>query len=342
MFKYTIIVLLVINGLLYSAFHENIPMNITQPDGGTFDCYASGDEFFNYLHDENDFTIIQSQTDGFYYYATRSGTKIIPSNFLVNEIDPEMVGLEKKIVISQEEYLERKNSFSVETRESRAPTSGLMNNLVVYIRFSDQTEFQSPRSVYAANFYDDSPGATSVFSYFQEVSYEALTIDSYHHPECAPETNLSYQDEHPRAYYSPYNAVTNPIGYTSNDDRTFREHTLLVNAINFIADEVSVDLEIDADEDGLVDGVCFIIRGGNDAWADLLWGHRWYLFTQNVYINGKLVYDYTFQTESQFQVYVLCHELFHLLGAPDLYHYYSTGSPYGPWDLMDGGFVHMS
>ncbi len=342
MSKYLIVVFFVLNSLLYSAFLENIPMKISQPDGKEIECFASGDEFFNYLHDENGFTIIQSQTDGFYYYAAKAGNKIIPSVYLVDEIDPELAGLEKNIVISREEYIERKNRFSGETRQSRAPTSGLMNNLVVYIRFSDQTEFQDPRSVFDASFNDDSPGATSVYNYYQEVSYEDLMIDSYHHPECALETNLSYQDEHPRAYYSPYNAVTNPIGYATNEERTFREHTLLANAINFIADEVPVELEIDADDDDLVDSVCFIIRGGNDAWADLLWGHRWYLFSQNVYINGKLVYDYTFQTESQFEVFVLCHELFHLLGAPDLYHYYSGGSPYGPWDLMAGGFVHMS
>ena len=33
---------------------------------------------------------------------------------------------------------------------------------------------------------------------------------------------------------------------------------------------------------------------------------------------------------------VLCHEMFHSLGAPDLYHYTSDGiSPVGSWDLME-------
>ena len=75
----------------------------------------------------------------------------------------------------------------------------------------------------------------------------------------------------------------------------------------------------------------------------MLWAHRWTLFSQNVYINGKRVYDYTFQPEGQVAVRTICHEMFHALGAPDLYHYTNQGviSPAGTWDIMDGGSGHM-
>ena len=63
------------------------------------------------------------------------------------------------------------------------------------------------------------------------------------------------------------------------------------------------------------------------------------LFTQTVYINGSRVYDYSFElTESSyFTVGVLAHEFFHVLGAPDLYHYNSNGAPtaVGGWDVME-------
>ncbi len=47
--------------------------------------------------------------------------------------------------------------------------------------------------------------------------------------------------------------------------------------------------------------------------------------------------------EPQNEVKIICHEMFHALGAPDLYHYYDNQeiSPVGPWDLMESGFGHM-
>ena len=56
------------------------------------------------------------------------------------------------------------------------------------------------------------------------------------------------------------------------------------------------------------------------------------------------MYDYTFQPETQVNVKTLCHEMFHALGAPDLYHYDDNGlniSPAGSWDLMESGGGHM-
>ncbi|RLD75271.1 MAG: hypothetical protein DRJ10_15590, partial [Bacteroidetes bacterium] len=68
------------------------------------------------------------------------------------------------------------------------------------------------------------------------------------------------------------------------------------------------------------------------------------LYSQTVNINGKRVYGYTFQPENQVSVRTLCHEMFHALGAPDLYHYDDdlNLSPVGSWDLMESGGGHMA
>jgi hypothetical protein len=102
-------------------------------------------------------------------------------------------------------------------------------------------------------------------------------------------------------------------------------------------------LNIDSDGDNYVDNTCFIIEGSNGAWNDLLWAHRWALTSRGVYINGKRVFDYTFLPETQISVRTICHEMFHVLGAPDLYHYTNQGviSPVGSWDLMESGSGHM-
>ena len=57
---------------LFSAtWFDDIPRTITQPDGETFDCFVTGDQYGRRLHDRNDFTIILDPEDGYYYYADR-------------------------------------------------------------------------------------------------------------------------------------------------------------------------------------------------------------------------------------------------------------------------------
>ena len=53
----------------FAAPLKNIPVRLTQPDGQVIECFASGDEFYNYLHDANGFTIVKGE-GGYYCYAT--------------------------------------------------------------------------------------------------------------------------------------------------------------------------------------------------------------------------------------------------------------------------------
>ncbi|MDP2424702.1 MAG: M6 family metalloprotease domain-containing protein [Bacteroidales bacterium] len=323
-----------------AAWFDNLPYKVEQPDGTSIECFASGDEFYNWLHDVNGFTIIPAD-DGYFYYGMLEGEFVVPSAYRVNSVDPAKKGLTPWAKLSEQEYQKRREAFWIGADKSiKAPHTGTLNSLTVYIRFSDQVEFTVNRQVYDGRF--NNASGVSLKNYFHEVSYEKLLIESHHYPICALTTNLSYVDQFPRSYYQPYNVTTNPDGYSGDTQRRQREHTLLRNAINAIAAEVPQSLAIDGDNDGNVDNVCFIIRGNSGAWADLLWAHRWVLSSFQVFIHGKRVYDYTFQPENQNDVKTLCHEMFHVLSAPDLYHYTSNGiTPAGPWDLMESGFGHM-
>jgi hypothetical protein len=48
--------------------------------------------------------------------------------------------------------------------------------------------------------------------------------------------------------------------------------------------------------------------------------------------------------ENQTDLRTFCHEFFHALGAPDLYHYYNglNLTPVGSWDIMESGTAHIS
>ena len=324
---------------------RNEPYQVQQPDGAIINCFISGDEYFNWLHDADGYTIIQA-ADGYYYYGIRQGDIVVPSSYKVSEVNPESVGLRKWAKISNAEYRRIKNNQLTDGGASvTAPHTGTMNNIAVYIKFSDDSEFTTTRQTYDDLF--NMPTGVSLKSYYTEVSYNLFTISSTHYPACAMTTNLSYTDSHPRSYFQPYNATTNPNGYSNDDQRTSREHALLRDAVNWINanSPVPAGLNIDGDNDGYVDNVCFIVRGDHGAWASLLWAHRWVLYSYNVSINGKQVWDYTFQPETQVDVTTLCHEMFHALGSPDLYHYDDGGlniAPVADWDLMESGGGHMT
>ena len=326
----------------YVSFQETY---VTDSDGTRIVCYASGDEYYNWLHDKKGYTIIQNHKDGNYYFAVFVQGKLVCSEYRAKNGNPQGCGLTPWTKIPVSEYNLKKGrvtaTIPVSMNAEKSQKTGEMNNLIVFIRFSDDSEFTVSRQVYDDKF--NAEMSNSVKSYFNEVSYNKLQISSSHFPICQPNTNLSFQDKHIRNYYLPYNEFSNPAGYSNMNERTEREQRLLVNAIRSISSQVPSGLNLDFDNNNRIDNVCFIIKGNNGNWADLLWSHRWILFSDTVSVNGKSVYDYTFHPENQTGVNTLCHELFHVLGAPDLYNTNSQQliNPVGSWDIMECGSGHM-
>ena len=321
---------------VFSSNLKEIPTVLEQPDGSQFKCFISGDEFYQRLHDENNFTIIHS-SDGFYYYAEVVNGALVPSQYRANITEPNNTTLIPDARISKQDYLNIRNEYFREVTTRDAPSIGTINNLNIFIRFADEEEFVDPRTLYDIPF--NNPDGPSILHYFKEVSYDLLTVNTTHYPACDNNTNLSYQDQYPRDYYKPFNETSNPNGYQNSNQSRIREHELLRNAIEFIANDVPVDIDIDANDDGYVDNVTFLVSGAPTGWSDLLWPHRWALYSYDVFINGSRVYDYNLNLDQggYFTVGTLCHEFFHSLGAPDLYHYYDDVAPVavGGWDVMD-------
>lgn len=328
---------------LQAAWLTNMPVTVQQPDGRNLSLLASGDEFHNWLHDKDGYTIIQNQKTGYYTYATQSGSKVAASNWVVGNMNPAALGIPKNVNISEQEYKLKRQRFEslVNVRDTgKAPSTGTIENIVIFIRFAAEPEFQDSISMYDNWFNNSTPGSSSMLNFFHEMSYNQLTINSHFYPIQDQLYVLSYQDAQPRAYYEP-RSYENPMGYTGGDDgdeRVEREQTLLKNAAEAVASQIPADLNIDGDNDGNIDNVCFIVRGGATGWASLLWPHRWVLYNQDAYINGKKVWDFNFQLQTFLQsqnTSVLCHEMFHSVGAPDLYRYTNTQiDPIGAWDLM--------
>ena len=339
--------LILVFTLVLSTFHwafsaplKNIPVRLTQPDGQVIECFASGDEFYNYLHDANGFTIVKGE-GGYYCYAMhdRQG-EVVASPYRVNSVDPATVGLQPYAKISEEAYMQRRQEREQHIQPVKRPADGVLNhgrynNLVVFIRFAGDTyhgtAFSTVDSMFNASNYE----SVSLHNYFHHASCNQLDLRSYFYPFPDGETILSYEDDYPKEYYMPYDPNTNPLGYQDGETAE-REFSLLERAIYYVADQVSDTLDLDYNHDGNVDNVVFVIKGEPGDWASLLWPHRWCIYDREVWLNGLRVYDFNLQLEigGYFNVSTLCHEMNHSLGAPDLYHYSSGFDAVGPWDLM--------
>ena len=331
-------------GSIHAAYLRNVPMTLTQPDGTVLHCYASGDEFFNYLHDANGFTIMQHPQTGFYVYADKRDGNMVATEYVAGRVDPASKNLRPFNLISPQEWMARRQAWEVpdEPIQNRDNINhGTLNNISIFIRFSDDTEFTNSYYDIDNMFNDESENAISLKTYFRAASYGAIEIPTTFYPGHNGDVIISYQDTNPRSYFEPYNESTNPNGYQDDNESREREFSLLERAVNYINANypIPTSLNIDYDNDGKVDNVCFIVRGGVGEWSSLLWPHKWALYDRTVRINGKRVYTFNFQladATGYFNTSTMCHEMNHSLGAPDLYHYsYSGPSPVGPWDLME-------
>jgi M6 family metalloprotease-like protein len=327
---------------MQAAWYNSLPFSIHQPDGTSLNCFVSGDEYHNWIHDGNGFTIVEGQ-DGYYYYAEPGPDGLIAGSYRAGSVNPSEVGLNPWLNIQEDRYqLSRNKKSASDNLTVLPPHAGLICNLVLFVRFSDDEEFTVTRATYDELF--NASSSSSMKSYYREVSYNQLDITSGLYPASGPNTNCSYRDSYPRSYYLPYNASSNPGGYSSENERIQREHTLLKHAVEYmvINAQIPSSLIIDANSDGYVDNITFLVKGANSAWSQLLWSHSWQLFSEEVLIHGKRVWNYNLLPENQADLRTLCHEMFHSLGAPDLYHYQPNGiQPVGYWDIMETGMGHM-
>ncbi len=333
---FTLLIELLTLGILCAAPLINTPIQVTQPDGSELDVLASGDEFHNWLHDANNFTIVQNDA-GYYVYARQDGEKVAPTEWIVGRDLPQHKNLQPGINLSQRLIAERYSRYADmrDYGDAKSPHTGDFNNLVVFIKFADDPDFSTPIGVYDEIF--NNPAGNSMKRYFYEASYTQLNVNFTFYPAPDGSTILCYTDTFPRGYFKIY-SPSNPQGYNGDSQRNQREHQLLLRAVNAIAPQIPADLVIDGDNDGYVDNTCFIIKGSPEGWAELLWPHRWVLYLVDARINGKRVWDFNFQLETSTMgsgAGVLSHEMFHSLGAPDLYRYSDTTiDPVGAWDIM--------
>ena len=330
--------------LLFAAPIYNMPLTLTQPDGTEFNCFASGDEYVNWIHDAEGYIIIQNPETGYYCYADtlKDGTLLISNKkvSIKSRGNIRTFNIEK---YKQNNILtpSRTSIYDFDFIQAQSLMNGeqvTINNIVIFLRFSDQNEYSNSDIVtISTKFADSTENHISLKNYIYKSSFDKLKVNTNFYPQST--TILSYQDIHPRNYYLPYSAF-NPTGY-NDSERKQREDSLLVRAVNAVKTQIPSNINLDADNNNYVDNITFVVKGDCGAGSTLLWPHRWSML-QYCSINNKIVKSYNFQLSEYIKYYnvgVLCHEFCHTLGAPDLYHDLLNSNnelmnPVGNWDVM--------
>ena len=128
----------------------NVPIELKQPDGSIIKVFASGDEYYHRVHDKDNYTITIDDKTGSYFYAVLADGKLTPSKYIVGKVNPLNTDLVKGISILpdqiKENRLNRQPVLSLNKKTGTVKNS--LTNLVVFIRFSDENEFNQDISLY--------------------------------------------------------------------------------------------------------------------------------------------------------------------------------------------------
>ena len=303
--------------------------------------YESGDESYSYLHDNRGYILLKDEDKATLEYAVSDQGRPVTSG--VSYAEPQKIASSLRMQIGDvdfalEEVQENAKGLDgmsvVETKPVLAGnTSSAKNisNITIFIAFNGD-KF-SPTTDLLNTFNGTS---MSLKSYYQVMSNNTITINSV--IPYNSNTVFVYQDAKSRDYYN-----------TNSSNRWTRESTLVTNAIKAATEYITFSngTNLDVNNDGYIDSVSIIVSGqSSTTWGSLLWPHSVSLDAidgDNNYtvINGKKVGKYAFNFEENITLGVLCHETAHVLGAPDLYHYYASAdqstdiATVGKWDLME-------
>lgn len=319
-----------------TAFPEQV--EFTQPNGEKVFLFMKGDEFIKYASTLDGYTLLYD-SEGFFNYAIiNSDGNLVPSIFHAKELSKrtteEIVFLQS---ISTNLYfsLEQINSFQYIRNITENQLAAIHSNprgslklLCILMGFPDK-QFVKTNADFQNLFnqigYNTGGAAGSVHDFYAEASYNQL--------------NVTFD------VVGPFTSAFDMSYYGSNTSGDASQ--LASEAIQY-ADPLVDYSDYDNDNDGEVDGLYIIFAGNGEeagAGSDAIWSHAGgvYANLDNVQISGYACSPEHRGLSGNSITYigVICHELGHVLGAPDYYDTnYETGGSYdgtGTWDLMASG-----
>lgn len=329
------------------------PVTVTQPDGSTLVIQGHGDEFYHFTTTADGYTIVKNAA-GYYVYAQLQNNRLTPTDRIArnqaertaNDVSfLEATG--KMLIEKANNEGARKSRRKVATKESDSYYKNF-RGLVILVNFSDRKFSRSD--------------AHSVYDHmFNDVNYKGYKNEngtSNRYGSMFIGGVRDYFSQNSMGKFAPQFDVVGPVDVdmkSTDVEGTGNAWVVFAQAIANLSSTVDFS-KYDADGDGLVDMMYFIVAGyganysGNsDAY---LWPHKWSLeYVDIPRYNGKRMGKYAcsvelYGWESNNQTILdgigtVCHEFSHVLGLPDEYDtdYEAGGQSHDPgqWSVMAGG-----
>lgn len=341
--KYLFVLWLVITNLLIlkadPLYLDSIC--IVQPNGDTLWSRLQGDEFYHWRSTIDGHVIMRDSINYFRYAQIVGDTILQPCAIIARNVE-DRTPLERgylnlhsdniKEFICSEILKTRMIEESDTTQMSHVqcvasngqqPVTGTRKVLTILVEFEDR-QFSRDK-VEFDSLMNQQSGAVglnygSVRQYYQENSYGQLTIES---------TVIG-----PIEVEGSYTSYQRKIG-----EKSTKVKKLVRRAISQAIDMVDFST-LDGDNDGYVDCVHVVYAGTrymNSSTDIFIWPHH-----GHVNWDGTSARDYIITPELNMggaiaPMGTICHELGHILGAPDFYDRKHEWHPMGRYDIMDSG-----
>lgn len=340
------LVMLLFAGKVFAVEAYPHKIKFPQPDGRTVVTLTmKGDEKVNWAETEDGYTLVYNES-GYFVYATLDQTgDMVPSSFMATEIAQRNAQVRAfldrtpkhlRYSRSQIDYmlsLWKVRDSKVKSLDKSA-TTGTVRILVIMMQFPNRhfvkTRQQIDNMFNQVN-YSAENAIGSVHDYYTEASYGQLNL--------VADVVGPYTCDHNSNYYGRSGQGT------ASQGSEFATEALR----KAVADSADFS-RYDSDGNGEVDCVHIIFAGyGRESGAGdtVIWSHKW-AASDRVGNNNKYAQTYSCSPELQGRsgtsishIGVACHEIGHVLGAPDFYDtdYESNGqfTGMGSWDIMAGG-----
>ena len=328
------------------------PATVSQPDGSTIVIELHGDEFYHFNTTADGYTVMKN-ANGYYVYAVKdAGGTLVASEQVAH--DKAQRGAAEQSFLSKIE-------------------KGIVDNVDSPKRLKAKSAREARRKLQTGQFdYSNFKGLVILINY-TDVKFRRSDVNEFYN-RMINERNYNgfvNEDGSPNRYgaftgsvrdyyydnslgmYDPSFEVVGPIdvNYASTDAGDSSRSIFLAAVNQAINDGLDLK-QFDADHNGVVDMVYFIVAGGGSHFSgndsNLLWPYmssfynyissasmRLGLYACSVEMYGPPSYNIIDG------IGTMCHEFSHVLGLPDLYdtNYADGGQSHDPgaWDIMSGG-----
>lgn len=316
------------------------PVTEWQPDGTSVQLWMRGDEHARWVEDTQGFTVLRDR--GWFVYGDLNPQgRLVPTDLRVGRHDPASKGLRRGMQPGPSGGLGAVAAMSSTTTKSVSQATGTLANLVVLMRFANHQSRALPTKnqidvLFNAKGGDSQLAPTgSVRDAYLEYSYGQLFLES----------TVVYWVDLPQTeqYYA-----------NGSSGASTRIHEALRYALDVIdADPTILFSNFDRDFDGQMDAITFLHSGYGAEWGgsdsdgtyytDRIWSHKWSIFgggwtgSEGVRVSSYHISPALWHVSGNRigRIGVICHELGHFLGLPDLYDTDgSDGQGIGSYGLM--------